>query len=141
MTWRERCISALITAQVFLSPQHVSHFEEAFHLLKDCSFFNKGVCKYAFIATMDQRSFNEFRSIVDYMIAEKSVTTSYMLKQRKKVLNELYDANEKVICKLTIQFLEQPDKTPSESFILELSSAWVPIGDSALEASYVIDSL
>ena len=141
MTWREKCIPALIAAHVFLSPQHFSRFEEAFHMLKDRSFFNKGVCKYAFMAALDQEHSNEFKDIVEFMISEKDVTASYMIKRQKKILTCLYDANEKTICQLIIQFLEHPEQTPSESFILELSSAWVPIGDSTLEASYVIDAL
>lgn len=141
MTWREKCIPALIAAQVFLSPQHFSRFEEIFHILKDRPFFNRGVCKCAFMASMDQERYNQFKDIMEYMISEKAVTASYLIKWRKKHLANLYDANEKTLCKLTIQFLEYPDTTPSESFILELSSAWIPIGDSTLEASYVIDAL
>ena len=66
--------------------------------------------------------------------------TDYMLKLSDEHASSL-KANEKVLFRLSDDFLRNPDRTPDESFFLELSRSWVPFGYSALQASLIIDSL
>ncbi len=36
------------------------------------------------MAALDQEHYNEFKDIVEFMISEKAVTASYMIKRQKK---------------------------------------------------------
>ena len=64
-------------------------------------------------AALDQKHYNEFKDIVEFMISEKGCHCLLHDKAAEKILTCLYDANEKTICQLIIQFLEHPEQAPS----------------------------
>ncbi|NCC43539.1 MAG: hypothetical protein EOM18_08140 [Clostridia bacterium] len=140
MSWEEKCIPALLDQEVFLSPQHFSRFETIFAFLRHQQFFNKGLCKYAVLASWDQAHFNYFDSAVHEMAENKEITCDTLIKSARKYTDDP-DQNRGQIVKLAIEFLEHPDSTPSETLILKLSKAWIPIVDSAISASLALDNL
>lgn len=140
MNWLDKCESTLTSAHIFLSHSHLARFASAFHTLKQQPFVSKGLCKCAFLSAWDQQHFDIFMDMVEQMIANNETNLDRMILAGEEHIRNA-KSNEKILYSLSQEFLLHPDSTPSESFILELSSAWIPIGDSTLEASYIIDQL
>lgn len=140
MKWLEKCETALIDAHIFLSHQHLVRFHETFHLLKEQPFVNKGLIKCAFLAAWDQGHFNIFMNSVTECMKHNDTNLNRMIKNSADIL-ENAKASEQVLYELSQEFLLHPDETPSESFLMKLSTLWIAIADSTLEASYIIDKL
>ncbi|MBS6195710.1 MAG: hypothetical protein KH828_09035 [Clostridiales bacterium] len=140
MSWEEKCIPALVEHRVFLSPQHFSRFETAFAFLRHQRFFNKGLCKCAVLASWDQSEFTHFMNAIHKMEDLKASNLSIMIERIQK-LAETSDPNLKLFYQLAVEFLTKPGQTPSETIILKLSKAWVPLMDNVIAASLVLDSL
>lgn len=140
MNWLDKCESALTSAHIFLSHSHLSRFVQAFQVLKQQPFVTKGLCKCAFLSAWDQEHFDVFMDMVNELITNNDTNLDRMIQAGKEYIRNS-KSNEKILYTLAHEFLLYPDQTPSESFILELSSAWIAIGDSTLEASYIIDQL
>ena len=129
MDWKNKVVDALIKGDCFFSTFQKMRFIQLFNELKDEPFFSKGFCKCVFLASCDQEHTDFLKKVVDNMLKLSDEHASSL------------KANEKVLFRLSDDFLRNPDSTPDESFLLELSRSWVPIGDSALQASLIIDSL
>lgn len=140
MSWEEKCIPALLNQGVFLSPQHFSRFETAFAYLRHQPFFTKGVCKCAVLAAWDQPNYDFFMSTMHEMADRKDITPDYMLKKGELLVHDP-DPNRGLLFQLSVDFLKYPGQTPSENVILKLSGAWVPLVDSAITASLILDQL
>ena len=140
MDWKNKVVDALIKGDCFFSTFQKMRFIQMFNELKDEPFFSKGFCKCVFLASCDQEHTDFLKKVVDKLISMDAKNTDYMLKLSDEHASSL-KANEKVLFRLSDDFLRNPDSTPDESFLLELSRSWVPIGDSALQASLIIDSL
>jgi hypothetical protein len=140
MNWEERCIPALLNQKVFLSPQHFSRFETAFAFLRHQQFFTRGVCKYAVLATWDQNYFDFFSKTIHEMAENKDTNSDRLIAIMNKYANDP-DSNRRLIIQLGKDFLTKPGVTPSETLILKLSKAWIPIVDSAITASLILDEL
>ncbi|MGI6006521.1 MAG: hypothetical protein ACOX8E_03400 [Ruminococcus sp.] len=140
MDWKNKVVDALIEGDCFISTFQKMRFIQLFNRLKDEPFFTKAFCKCVFLASCDQEHTDFLTSVADKLIEKKAVNTDYMLKLSDEHMKTL-KSNEKILFKLSDSFLRNPDSTPDESFLLELSRSWVPIGDCALQASLVIDAL
>ncbi|MDY4670035.1 MAG: hypothetical protein SO415_08610 [Oliverpabstia sp.] len=140
MSWEEKCIPALLEQRVFLSPQHFSRFEAAFSFLRHQYFFTKGVCKCAVLAAWDPKHFEIFMDSMQEMVERKEKDSSYMIAQGK-LYSKHSDNNMRLFAKLYTDFLSNPNQTPSENIMLKFSKNWVPLLDSAITASLVLDKL
>jgi len=140
MKWLDKCESALIDSHIFLSHQHLSRFQEAFKLIKNQPFITKGLVKCLFLSAWDQEHFNIFMDVIYQLIHYNERNLDRMLEIGRGYA-ERSKASEKIFYTLAIEFLLHPDQTPSESFILKMSTSWIGIADSTLEASYIIDKL
>ena len=61
--------------------------------------------------------------------------------EKKLPLTQGLNLNERILYDMSSNFLKYPGQTPDESCLIRLSRSWVPIGDSALAASEIIDTL
>jgi len=138
--WLDKCESALIDSRIFLSHQHITRFQDAFKLIKNQPFINKGLVKCLFLSAWDQEHFNVFMDVIHQLIQNNDTNLDGMIEigqdyvQRSK-------ASEKLFYAMAVEFLLHPDQTPSESLMLKMSASWIGIADSTLEASYIIDKL
>lgn len=140
MNWEEQCVPALVEQRVFLSPQHFSRFETAFGFLRNQRFFTKGLCKCAVLAAWDQKNFMTFMDVMHQM-EEQKVTNAAPLVEYARNLIQDPDPSMSLFARLSVDFLTKPNQTPSETIILKLSKAWVPLMDSVITASLVLDKL
>ena len=140
MDWKVKCIPALTAHHVFLSPQHFDRFEQLYALLEGSHLFTKGLCKCAFLAAWDHDLTIKFRNTVLPLLRSGKIEQNRLIAKAKE---DLYsrDPNMKVIYQMVMDFLQYPDQTPSEACMLSLSPNWLPVADSALEASHIIDRL
>jgi len=140
MKWLDKCETALIDSHIFLSHQHITRFQDAFKLIKNQPFINKGLIKCLFLSAWDQEHFNVFMDVIHQLIQNNDTNLDRMIEigqdyvQRSK-------ASEKLFYAMALEFLLHPDQTPSESLMLKMSASWIGIADSTLEASYIIDKL
>lgn len=140
MKWLDKCESALIDSHIFLSHQHISRFHEAFKLIKNQPFITKGLVKCLFLSSWDQEHFNIFMDAVYQLIHNNETNLDRMLEIGQGYV-ERSKASEKIFYNLAMEFLLHPGQTPSESFILKMSTSWIGIADATLEASCIIDKL
>ena len=101
---------------------------------------SRELCKCAFTASWDQEHVNIFRQTMQEMLDNHATDCSYMLEKAVPLMKNI-NHNEAILYQLSIDFLKHPGETPDEECLLKLSRIWVPIGDSALSASEIIDSL
>lgn len=140
MSWEEKCIPALLDQRVFLSPQHFSRFETAFSFLRHQYFFTKGVCKCAVLAAWDPKHFKIFMDCMHATAERRDRDPSVMINMAREYAQHA-DNNLRLFATLYMDFLSQPGQTPSENVILKFSKNWVPLIDSAITASLVLDNL
>lgn len=125
---------------IILSPQHFSRFETAFSFLRHQRFFNKGLCKCAVLAAWDPKKFEIFMDAMHEMAEHKETNQTAMIAKAREELRTA-DPNRRLFIQLSLDFLTKPNQTPSETIILKLSKAWVPLMDNVITASLVLDSL
>lgn len=140
MSWEEKCIPALIEQDVFLSPQHFSRFETAFSFLRHQYFFTKGLCKCAVLAAWDPKHFNIFMKAMQETAERRDKNSDIMIAQAKEYSRSA-DSGLKFFAELYTEFLSKPNQTPSENIMLKFSKNWVPLIDSVITASLVLDKL
>ena len=140
MDWKNKVIDALIEGDCFFSTFQKMRFIQLFNKLKDEACCTKGFCKCVCLASCDQEHTDFLSKAADKLIEMGARDTDYMLKLSDEHIASL-KANEKILFELSDSFLRYPDTTPDETCLLELSRSWVPIGDSALQASLIIDNL
>ncbi len=140
MVWTEKVVNALHDGDCFISSLHKANFIQLFDEIKNYPFFCKQLCKCAFTASWDQPHIQVFRQTMREMQDRNALDCSYMLEKSGELMEHLNE-NEKILYQMSVEFLTKPGKTPDESCLIHLSRTWVPIGDSALAASEIIDSL
>lgn len=140
MDWRDYCVEGLDRQSCFVSAFHKSRFIEMYDKVKYQPFFTRGMCKCLFLSAWDQEHTNVMKQMIWELMERKSKNLDYMLEQGRR-MSQHGHANERAMFKLAEYFLTQPDKTPDESWLMDLSRGWVALGDSALQASEVIDHL
>ncbi|MGI6070219.1 MAG: hypothetical protein ACOYBE_07295 [Blautia sp.] len=140
MSWREYCVEGLDQQNCFVSAFHKSRFIEMFDRVKYQPFFTKGLCKCLFLSAWDQEHTNVMKNMLQELIQKKCQDVGYMLEQGKEFARHGH-VNEKTMYELAEYFLTHPNCTPDESWLMSLSRGWVALGDSALQASEVIDKL
>lgn len=140
MEWKIKCISALTAHHVFLTPQHFNRFEQIYTALEGNIHFTRELCKCAFLAAWDHELASKFQSSVFPLLRNRQPNLQELITTAKEDLAG-QDPNMKIIYQMVIDFLEHPGETPAEHCMLSLSPNWLPIADSALEASHIIDRL
>jgi len=140
MAWTDKVVNALHDGDCFVSSLHRANFIQLFDEIKGYPFFCKQLCKCAFIASWDQPHIMIFRQTMQELLDRNATDCSYMLEKEKDLTKDL-NQNEVILYRLSREFLENPGQTPDESCLVRLSRSWVPIGDSALAASEILDSL
>ncbi len=83
---------------------------------------------------------NVFRQTMQEMLEIHATDCSYMLEKAIPLMKNI-DHNENILYKMNVDFLKYPGQTPDEVCLVKFSRMWVPIGDSALSASEIIDAL
>ncbi|MDE7320120.1 MAG: hypothetical protein K2N46_10365 [Lachnospiraceae bacterium] len=140
MAWSDNVVNALHQGDCFVSSVHRANFIQLFDEIKCYPFFTRELCKCAFTASWDQEHTGIFRQTMQELLAQGATDCSYML-EKKLPLTQGRNLNERILYDMSSDFLKYPGKTPDESCLIRLSRSWVPIGDSALAASEIIDTL
>ncbi len=140
MIWTDKVVEALHANDCFISSLHSANFIQLLEEIKTYPFFCKELCKCAFTASWDQDHMNVFRQTMQEMLEIHATDCSYMLEKAVPLMKNI-NHNENILYKMSVDFLKYPGQTPDEVCLVKLSRMWVPIGDSALSASEIIDSL
>lgn len=138
--WREVCIDEIDRYKCFVSAFHKARFIELFDWAKNEPFFTKEFCKCAFLATWDQDYTNKMKNFIQRLMDERA--TEVDLKRLDEVKTKrIYQGQENELFKLVYNFLKNPGETPDESCLMHMTKSWIPVGDSALEVSAILDRL
>lgn len=140
MVWTDKVVNALHDGDCFISSIHRANFIRLLDEIRNYPFFCKELCKCAFVASWEQEHMNIFRQTMQEMLERNATDCSYMLEKAGPLMEDT-NHNEYLLYQMSIDFLKYPGETPDESYIVRLSRSWVPIGDSALAASQIIDRL
>jgi len=140
MVWTDKVVNALQAGDCFVSSIHRANFIQLLNEIVNYPFFSKELCKCAFTASWDQEHMGIFRETMQELLERNATDCSYML-EKAVPLMDVTNQNEHILYQMSIEFLKNPGQTPDESCLIRLSRTWVPIGDSALAASAIIDSL
>lgn len=140
MDWREYCIEELDRYYCFVSAFHKSRFIKMYDRVKYLPFFTKGLCKCIFLAAWDQEHSQVMERMLDELTERKAQNLEYMVESGRRIQEE-GQSNERILYELAEFFLTHPGETPDESCLMQLSRNWIPLGDSVLQASQVVDGL
>ncbi|MCI8312110.1 MAG: hypothetical protein K2P03_12950 [Lachnospiraceae bacterium] len=140
MFWTDKVVEALHANNCFISSLHSANFIYLLEEIKTYPFFCKELCKCAFTASWNQDHMNVFRQTMQEMLEIHATDCSYMLEKAIPLMKNI-DHNENILYKMNVDFLKYPGQTPDEVCLVKFSRMWVPIGDSALSASEIIDAL
>lgn len=140
MIWTDKVVEALHAGDCFISSLHRANFIQLLEEIKNYPFFSRELCKCAFTASWDQEHMHVFRVTMQELLERNATDCSYMLEKAAPMMENM-NQNEYILYQMSSEFLKHPGQTPDESCLIRLSRTWVPIGDSALAASEIIDSL
>lgn len=140
MVWTDKVVEALHNGDCFISSIHRANFIQLLEEIKTYPFFSRELCKCAFTASWDQEHINVFRQTMQELLERNATDCSYMLEKAVPMMEHM-NQNEYILYQISSDFLKNPGQTPDESCLIKLSRTWVPIGDSSLAASEIIDSL
>lgn len=140
MSWRLHCIEELDRYHCFSSAFQKSRFIEMYDKVKYQPFFTKGLCKCLFLSAWDQEHTTVMQNMLQELMDQKAHSLDYMI-ESGKAKSETNHTYESAMYQLATFFLTHPGETPDESWLLRLSRHWIPLGDSVLQASEIIDRL
>lgn len=138
MDWRDYCIDEMAKHRCFISALHKKRFIEMVEMVRYEPFFTREIAKCVFLAAWQRPSTDEMEAIFRELM-DGGTLDAKKLEGRRKY--RIVTPNEREIFNLAKEFLENPGQTPDESCLIRLSKAWIPLGDSALQVSEIIDSL
>lgn len=139
MRWQDKCVNELLKRNLFLSIVHLERFEQILQRVKEEPFFTKGVCKCLFLLSWEPEKASQVQEILMEMKDRGESEKEYLVHSADRLFPN--EQLEQVMKQLFLEFLIKEGETPDENVLLGLSFTRIDIGDNALEASRVIDSL
>gem|GEM_PF-1960080 len=139
MRWQDKCVNELLKRNLFLSIVHLERFEQILQRVKEEPFFTKGVCKCLFLLSWEPEKASQVQEILMEMKGRGESEKEYLVQSADRLFPN--EQLEQVMKQLFLEFLTKEGETPDENVLLGLSFTRIDIGDNALEASRVIDSL
>ncbi|MBS6560571.1 MAG: hypothetical protein KH355_09900 [Clostridiales bacterium] len=139
MRWQDKCVNELLKRNLFLSIVHLERFEQILQRVKEEPFFTKGVCKCLFLLSWEPEKASQVQEILMEMKDRGESEKEYLVQSAERLFPN--EQLEQVMKQLFLEFLTKEGETPDENVLLGLSFTRIDIGDNALEASRVIDSL